>query len=113
MRSTYSEVRPREIPQSQDRFNFTLKLSDLANLESKTLFLCIRYNVNGQELWDNNSGTNFQIDFRKKMLPVNGKRRTDRCRQPSCQWPPTKQSPKQRVDCAAAQVDAGRVQRVR
>ena len=68
-----SEVRPRVNPQGNDRFNFTLKLSDLANLESKTLFLCLRYNVNGQELWDNNNGTNFQVDFRKKMLPQHGK----------------------------------------
>ncbi|KAH8898264.1 hypothetical protein GQ53DRAFT_413873 [Thozetella sp. PMI_491] len=68
-----SEVRPRQNPLGQDRFHFTLKLSDLANLESKTLFLCIRYNVGGQEFWDNNNGTNFQIDFRKKMLPQNGK----------------------------------------
>ncbi|ROV90641.1 hypothetical protein VMCG_10019 [Cytospora schulzeri] len=30
--------------------------------------------INGQEHWDNNGGTNFQVDFRKKMLPMNGKR---------------------------------------
>jgi hypothetical protein len=69
-----AEVRPKVTPEGQDRFNFTIKLSDLANLESKTLYFCIRYNVNGQEYWDNNGGTNFQIDFRKKMLPQNGKR---------------------------------------
>ncbi|KAH8902533.1 hypothetical protein BR93DRAFT_972599 [Coniochaeta sp. PMI_546] len=68
------EVRPKETPEGHDRFNFTIKLSDLANLESKTLYFCIRYNVNGQEYWDNNGGTNFQIDFRKKMLPQNGKK---------------------------------------
>lgn len=71
-----SEVRPKETPEGHDRFNFTIKLSDLANLESKTLYFCIRYNVNGQEYWDNNGGTNFQIDFRKKMLPQNGKKGT-------------------------------------
>jgi hypothetical protein len=69
-----SEVRPRETPEGHDRFNFTIKLSDLANLESKTLYFCIRYNVNGLEYWDNNGGTNFQVDFRKKMLPQNGKK---------------------------------------
>lgn len=58
----------------QDRFLFTLKLSDTAHLENKTLFLCIRYNVMGQEFWDNNNGTNLQVDFRKKHLPQNGKR---------------------------------------
>ncbi|KAK4234533.1 carbohydrate-binding module family 21 protein [Achaetomium macrosporum] len=69
-----SEIRAADTPHSQDRFNFTIKLSDLANLESKTLYFCIRYNVNGQEYWDNNNGTNFQVDFRKKMLPQNGKK---------------------------------------
>lgn len=68
------EVQPRQTPQGHDRFHFTIKLSDLANLESKTLYFCIRYNVNGQEYWDNNGGTNFQVDFRKKMLPQNGKK---------------------------------------
>lgn len=69
-----SEIRPVETAHGQDRFDFTIKLSDLANLESKTLYFCIRYNVNGQEHWDNNNGTNFQVDFRKKMVPQNGKR---------------------------------------
>ncbi|KAK4097189.1 carbohydrate-binding module family 21 protein [Parathielavia hyrcaniae] len=68
------EIRPTDTPQGQDRFNFTIKLSDLANLEAKTLFFCVRYNVNRQEYWDNNNGTNFQVDFRKKMLPQNGKK---------------------------------------
>lgn len=69
-----SEIRPRESSEGHDRFNFTIKLSDLANLEAKTLYFCIRYNVNGQEYWDNNGGTNFQVDFTKKMLPQNGKK---------------------------------------
>ncbi|KAK4248281.1 carbohydrate-binding module family 21 protein [Corynascus novoguineensis] len=67
-------IHPVETAHSQDRFNFSIKLSDLAYLESKTLYFCIRYMVSGQEYWDNNNGTNFQIDFRKKMLPQNGKR---------------------------------------
>ncbi|KAK6209894.1 hypothetical protein QIS74_11478 [Colletotrichum tabaci] len=68
------EIRPQEGPVPHDRFTFTIKLSDLANLETKTLFFCIRYNVNGQEFWDSNNGINFQVDFRKKYLPQNGKR---------------------------------------
>jgi len=68
------EIRPVETPYTQDRFNFTIKLSDLANLEAKTLYFCIRYTVNGQEWWDNNNGTNFQVDFRNKMLPQSGKK---------------------------------------
>ncbi|KJZ76397.1 hypothetical protein HIM_04126 [Hirsutella minnesotensis 3608] len=67
------EIRPREGPIGHDRFTFTIKLSDMANLETKTLFFCVRYAVNGQEFWDNNGSTNFQVDFKKKHLPQNGK----------------------------------------
>ncbi|RYO95720.1 hypothetical protein DL765_011063 [Monosporascus sp. GIB2] len=63
------EIRPRFSDIGHDRFQFTIKLSDLANLESKTLYLCIRYNVNGLEYWDNNNHMNFQVDFRKKSIP--------------------------------------------
>jgi hypothetical protein len=67
------EIRPQETHVTYDRFSFSIKLADTANLESKTLLLCVRYVVNGQEYWDNNSSANFQIDFRKKHLPQNGK----------------------------------------
>ncbi|KAG6008153.1 hypothetical protein E4U21_004910 [Claviceps maximensis] len=67
------EIRPRESSEGQDRFTFIIKLSDMADLESKTLFFCVRYIVNGREYWDNNDSTNFQVDFRKKFLPQNGK----------------------------------------
>jgi hypothetical protein len=67
------EVRPKETPLGLDRFTFSIKLADTANLASKTLFFCIRYSVNGQEFWDNNGSANFQVDFRKKHLPQNGK----------------------------------------
>lgn len=46
-----------------DRFNFHIKLSDQANIDSKTLLLCVRYTVGGQEFWDNNLDRNYQIDF--------------------------------------------------
>ncbi|KAK9423004.1 putative CBM21 domain-containing protein [Seiridium unicorne] len=67
------EIRPRESDTGHDRFQFTIKLSDMANLEAKTLFFCVKYSVNGLEYWDNNNNLNFQVDFRKKMLPMNGK----------------------------------------
>jgi hypothetical protein len=70
------EIRPVETPFGQDRFQFSIKLSDMANLELKTLYFCIRYAVNGQEHWDNNYGTNFQVDFRKKPLHHNNRRGT-------------------------------------
>ena len=62
------EIRPKYSELGHDRFQFTIKLSDLANLESKTLYLCMRYNVNGQDYWDNNNNVNFQVDFRKKVV---------------------------------------------
>ncbi|KAG5519933.1 hypothetical protein PMAC_000210 [Pneumocystis sp. 'macacae'] len=50
-----------------DRFVFNIKLYELANIEDKTLYLCIRYRILGAEFWDNNSGMNYQIEFRKKL----------------------------------------------
>ncbi|KAH7195149.1 putative phosphatase regulatory subunit-domain-containing protein [Fusarium oxysporum] len=67
------EIRPREMPLGHDRFTFSIKLADTANLESKTLFLCVRYTVNGQDYWDNNNLSNFQVHFRKKHLSQNRK----------------------------------------
>ncbi|OAL36656.1 hypothetical protein AYO20_03988 [Fonsecaea nubica] len=61
-----NDVRRKGNHDGLDRFNFSIKLEDQANLESKTLFFCIRYNVNGQEFWDNNGGANYQVDFSKK-----------------------------------------------
>ncbi|ORY59164.1 putative phosphatase regulatory subunit-domain-containing protein [Pseudomassariella vexata] len=68
------EIRPRDTDIGHDQFQFNIKLSDLANLESKTLYFCIKYCVNGVEYWDNNNGVNFQVDFKKKALPQNGKK---------------------------------------
>ncbi|KAH8654891.1 putative phosphatase regulatory subunit-domain-containing protein [Ilyonectria robusta] len=53
-------------PSGHDFFVFTIQLSDILHLESKTAHLCVRYIVNGQEYWDNNSGCNFQVCFFKK-----------------------------------------------
>lgn len=51
-----------------DRFSFVVRLHDiLSKIEDKTLFMAIRYAVNGQELWDNNWGKNYKIKF---SLPI-------------------------------------------
>jgi hypothetical protein len=63
------DVRKKEANDGYDRFNFNIKLADQAHLENKTLFICVRYNVAGQEHWDNNSNMNYQVDFVKKVLP--------------------------------------------
>jgi hypothetical protein len=59
------DVRRQQAADGFDRFTFDLKLNDQANLETKTMFMCIRYNVAGQEYWDNNESVNYQVDFHK------------------------------------------------
>lgn len=68
-----NDVRRKQTDDGYDRFNFSVKLEDQANLENKTMFFCVRYNVNGAEYWDNNKSMNFQVEFSKKLLPMNGK----------------------------------------
>jgi hypothetical protein len=60
------DVRKQQSTDGYDRFNFNIKLADQANLASKTLLLCVRYNVNGQEFWDSNNSMNYQVDFVRK-----------------------------------------------
>lgn len=49
-----------------DRFSFVIKLHDLLpKIEEKTLFLAIRYNTDGREIWDSNEGQNYQVLFEK------------------------------------------------
>lgn len=62
-----NDIRQPKFADGYDRFNFNIKLADQANLEAKTMFFCVKYTVNGQEYWDNNNATNFQVDFRKKV----------------------------------------------
>lgn len=61
-----NDIRRKEVNDGCDRFNFTIKLTDHADLEHKTMFFCIRYDVNGQQYWDNNGSTNYQVGFAKK-----------------------------------------------
>ena len=68
------DVRKKQKEDGYDRFNFNIKLADQANLESKTLLLCVRYQVNGQEFWDNNNSMNYQVDFTKKVKQRENKR---------------------------------------
>ncbi|KAJ4363451.1 hypothetical protein N0V83_009744 [Neocucurbitaria cava] len=70
------DVRKKQKDDGYDRFNFNIKLADQANLESKTMLLCVRYSVNGQEFWDNNNSMNYQVDFSKKDKQRQSKRTT-------------------------------------
>lgn len=55
-----------------DQFQFVIELPDQADLQTKTLLLCVWYRVNGQEYWDNNSGKNFHVNF-TRISPVKGR----------------------------------------
>jgi len=57
----------RDQADNTDHFTFSISLADQANLENKTMFFCVRYNVNGQEYWDSNNSVNYQVDFVKKV----------------------------------------------
>jgi hypothetical protein len=53
-----------------DRFMFTIKLADvLSRAEEKTLYLAVRYSVAGREIWDNNSGRNYQVQVVREKAP--------------------------------------------
>ncbi|KAL1305894.1 hypothetical protein AAFC00_004040 [Neodothiora populina] len=62
-----NDVRRQNPTDGCDRFTFSIRLADQANLENKTLLLCIKYATNGQDFWDNNDNMNYQIDFVKQM----------------------------------------------
>ena len=49
-----------------DRFTFSIKLVDFTNLENRQMLFCVRYNVMDQEYWDNNYGSNYRVEFRKR-----------------------------------------------
>jgi hypothetical protein len=63
-----SDVRKKQKDDGYDRFNFCIRLDNVADLNNQTLFFCVRYSANGQDFWDNNNAMNFQVDFSKKML---------------------------------------------
>lgn len=68
-----NDVRRKHADDAYDRFVFSIKLDDQAHLENKTMVFCVRYNVNGQEFWDNNNSLNYQVDFSKKPVAPTGK----------------------------------------
>lgn len=53
-----------------DEFNFIVKLADYGNLETTTMFFCVKYYVDGQEYCDDNNSANFQVNFQKKAKPT-------------------------------------------
>lgn len=57
------DIRRKQAHDGYDRFDFNIQLSDITDLDKKTLFVCIRYSVAGQEYWDNNQSMNYRVEF--------------------------------------------------
>lgn len=53
--------------QNHVKFVVGISLFDADGLDSSPLFFYVRYIINGQEYWDDNSGVNFEVDFRRKL----------------------------------------------
>ncbi|KAF8579445.1 carbohydrate-binding module family 21 protein, partial [Ramaria rubella] len=67
---TTSEVTARHVTSLHsytfDRFEFRVRLGDYLNgIESKRLVLCVRFSVEGCEMWDSNGGRNYEVGFER------------------------------------------------
>ncbi|KAG6896848.1 hypothetical protein C0992_005686 [Termitomyces sp. T32_za158] len=64
---TTSEVSARYVSSPSmrtDIFVFNVRLNDLmARIEGKRMYLAVRYSVGGQEMWDNNDGQDYLVEF--------------------------------------------------
>ena len=49
-----------------DVFAFSIKLVDYPRLEQKQLQFCVRFRVGEEEFWDNNSGKNYVVEFKRR-----------------------------------------------
>ncbi|KAL2870633.1 protein phosphatase regulator GAC1 [Aspergillus lucknowensis] len=63
------DARRKQVQEGYDRFMFNIRLDEQTNLDKKTMFVCIRYNVNGEEFWDNNDSRDYQVNFKKIPRP--------------------------------------------
>lgn len=52
---------PKNNTGAYDRFSFAIALPPPTEVHAMTMIVCIRYQVNGEEYWDNNSGKNYLI----------------------------------------------------
>ncbi|KAF6793042.1 hypothetical protein CMUS01_16117 [Colletotrichum musicola] len=59
-------------PGSYDGFVFSIDLGGLVSVESRTMELCVRYVVDGNEFWDNNDYVNFRIRLERRRPEARG-----------------------------------------
>ncbi|KAL4863550.1 hypothetical protein BDV12DRAFT_189598 [Aspergillus spectabilis] len=63
------DVRWKQLQDGYDRFMFNIGLDEQLDLDKETMFVCIRYSVNGQEFWDNNEARDYRVNFTKILKP--------------------------------------------
>jgi len=61
----YTQPRIEASTDQYDRFQFIIRLPCQSTVEQTTLLFCARYEVGGQEYWDNNSDKNFRVSFER------------------------------------------------
>ncbi|RUS12965.1 putative phosphatase regulatory subunit-domain-containing protein [Endogone sp. FLAS-F59071] len=67
----YKESLSKDNRSSFDRFTFQIslvgKIGDnvAPEDEQRTMYFAVRYNVEGREIWDNNGGMNYQVEFKR------------------------------------------------
>ncbi|CAG8556244.1 8273_t:CDS:1 [Scutellospora calospora] len=66
--ATYAEgVQDKDNKNSTDLFNFSIELIDNSRnqIDGKTMYFAVHYKVNDRDFWDNNNGSNYQVNFKR------------------------------------------------
>ncbi|CAG8804574.1 32832_t:CDS:2, partial [Racocetra persica] len=66
--ANYAEGVPdKDSRNSFDLFIFAIELIDNSRnqIDGKTMYFAVRYKVNGRDYWDNNNGSNYQVNFKR------------------------------------------------
>ncbi|KAG6873283.1 hypothetical protein C0995_000717 [Termitomyces sp. Mi166 len=79
---TTSEVSARYISSPSPRtdiFVFSVRLNDLmARIDGKRMYLAVRYSVAGREIWDNNGGRDYLVEFALESKSKDSERELER-----------------------------------
>lgn len=56
--------------QAEDTLTFKIRIDNQASFKTRDVLFCIRYVVNGQELWDNNESKNYHVKLKQRKETV-------------------------------------------
>lgn len=56
--------------QDEDTLTFKIRIDNQASIKTRDVLFCIRYVVNGQELWDNNGSKNYHVKLKRRKETV-------------------------------------------